>query len=188
MTISKLIRSLGFFSLAGGLLMIVTQLWFLVFPESFTVEYFDHLAYTLILLGIIGLYISQYEKLGISGFITFILLISSMSLYLGAKWFITFAVNDIDKASPELLENGLDTVDFGFMLSLYSVFIFIFILGILLALKGTLPRIPAYLIILTPLIDFVPYGSSVSQIVAGVAFTWLGYSLWKGNQGEVSSG
>lgn len=187
MPINTLIRTLGFFSLAGGLLMIVTQLGFFVSPEFFAFEYIDHLAFVLILLGMIGIYISQFDKLGISGLTTFILMISSMSLWLGAKWFISFAINDIDKASPELLENGLETVEFGFMISLYSLFVFIFIFGILLALKGTLPRIPAYLIILCPLVEFVPYGSNISQIVAGIAFTWLGYLLFKGKQGVVST-
>ncbi|MFP7298914.1 hypothetical protein [Neobacillus niacini] len=188
MPISSLIRNLGIFSLFGGLLMIVTQIWFLVNPEAFTAEYLDHFAFVLILLGMIGIYIAQFDKLGVPGFITFILMIASMSLWLGAKWFITFAINDIDKANPELLENGLETVGMGFTISLYSLFLFIFIFGILLAVKGTLPRIPAYLIILCPLVDFVPYGSNISQMVAGVAFTWLGYALWKGKQGEVSSG
>ncbi|WP_338448008.1 hypothetical protein R4Z09_17365 [Niallia oryzisoli] len=185
MTFASLLRLFGLSSIVGGLVIAFVQVWFYFDQDSFIATYFDQVGYSFIAFGIIGLYLSQYKSFGGFGLFSFIFLSLGMSLWLGLKWFQTFAVADITKGAPELLETGMHTAVLGMNLSLYSLLIGVLLFSVMSFWKGVVSRWGSAFLVLAVLAELVPYGSLVSQIIAGIAFILLGSSLWKGNNEDV---
>jgi len=186
MTFAGLLRLFGLSSIIGGLAIALVQIWFYFDQDSFIATYFDQVGYSFIAFGIIGLYLSQYKSFGGFGLFSFIILSLGTSLWLGFKWFQTFVVADILKSAPELMDTGLHTAVFGMNLSLYSLLIGILLFAAISFWKGVLSRWGSAFLIIAVLAELVPYGSLVSQIIAGVAFILLGTSLWRGSNEDVT--
>lgn len=128
----------------------------------------------LLLLGLVGLYVSQSEETGVLGLVGFLAAFLGTVLLAGTLWFELFitpalAVEDAGLAEAEL---GLA----GFILAFLLV-----VLGWLLFAVATLrarvyPRWPAVLLIVGVVLSFLPV--PLSGVVFSVAVAWMGFILF----------
>ncbi len=130
----------------------------------------------LLLLGLVGLYVSQSEAAGFLGFTGFLVAFLGTTLVSGALWFELFITPSLAAEAPELTEAELGLT--GFVLSFLLV-----IVGWLLFRVATLhvrvyPRWAALLFIVGAVVSFVPI--PLSGIVLSVAVAWLGLALFTG--------
>lgn len=183
-----MLRLFGLCSFLGGLMVSLVQLWFYYDPGSFIASYIDYVGYIFILFGIIGVYLAQYKKIGNLGLLIFIILIVSHSLWLGYRWFLTFADIDLRRSAPDLVKTDLPATYLWGDISLYSLLIGISLITILSLWKGVVSRIGSGLLLLGSLgaivelaITFIPSGLLIPHAVIGVSFSWLGWSLFYGN-------
>lgn len=176
MTVRKIFDVLALFSILGGIIIAVAHVWFNVSPNNVYAFALDEIGWTLILLGLIAIYFRQYQKLGVFGFISFLFFMVGLTLYLAVKWLQTFMIGDLLAYDDKVIDS-LPTAFAGEMFSLYSLLLGGVLFGIANAWKGV--RSAGWLLILGVIADLIPFGSYVSQIIAGIAFIWLGYAVRK---------
>lgn len=176
----------------GGLLVALVHPWLYIDPESFIATYLNYVGYLLIAFGMIGLCLAQYKSMGVFGFFIFTILFFSMSMWLGVQWFQTFVVADILMSAPELMDSGLQATLFGTNLSLYSLLIGLILFastslwkGIVSPWGSTLLLIGSLAEFIKPFVELGSYESLVAPIIMGIAFSWLGYSLFQRKQETV---
>jgi hypothetical protein len=185
----SLLRLFGLCSFIGGLMIVLSQIWFYIDPVSFIATYFDHMGWFFITLGIVGLYLVQYRELGGLGFISFLLLSIGMFHWLGYKWFLTYAAPDLRKIVPELLDLGLQSVLYGIELSNYILQVGFFLFAVISLFKGILSRWGLSLLLIGSALAFntqmeadVLYSPLIPQVMIGLAFVWFGFSIFTGDQ------
>jgi hypothetical protein len=164
-----------------GLLFLSLAIWYNTSLGGFGA--FVNLAgMALLPLGLVGIYLCQREAVGVWGFIILVLAIIGTVLWAGFGWASAFVVPVLEDLAPEILKDsppGL--IGTGLMISLVTFFLPLFLFALMTAWKGILPRVAAILLVLVPILDFIPFGNYVAQPLAGVSLLWLGYSIWKGN-------
>lgn len=143
-------------------------------------SYVDLISMLLLVLGIVGLYLYQAKEFGTIGFIIFLLTFFGAIMWAGHSWVNAFVAPILEKTAPEIIVEPPTLLITGVALSLYPFFLGLLLFGLWTAIKGVLPRAPAVLLIVVPILDFIPYGYYLSQPLAGVAILWLGFSIWKG--------
>jgi hypothetical protein len=170
----------GICSVITGILFLSTVIW-----ESTSLNelgsFVSLIGTVLLVFGLLGLYLRQQNEFGVFGFIVFVISMIGTVLWAGFMWVGAFVVPVLQERAPELANNappGLANV--GLQISLYTFFIGLFLFSILTAIKGILPRWAAIILILVPILNFIPYADAVSQPLAGISFIWLGISLYKG--------
>ncbi len=141
----------------------------------------------LTLLGLVGLYARQSEKVGGLGFAGFLLSFVSTALFVGAGTFDAYIVPVLTESARELLDPGGPLLG-GTLMPVFGVtgvcFALGFVLfGIAIMRAAILPRPPAVLMILSaPILGFSPLmpviARTVGSVIFGVANIWLGYALW----------
>ena len=185
----SLLRLFGLCSFIGGLMIVLSQIWFYIDPVSFIATYFDHMGWFFITLGIIGLYLVQYRESGGLGFISFLLLSIGMFHWLGYKWFLTYAAPDLRKIVPELLDSGLQSVLYGIELSNYILQVGFFLFAVISLFKGILSRWGLSLLLIGSALAFnaqmeavVLYSPLIPQVMIGLAFVWIGLSMFTRDQ------
>lgn len=185
----SLLRLFGLCSFIGGLMIVLSQIWFYIDPFSFIATYFDHMGWFFITLGIIGLYLVQYRESGGLGFISFLLLSIGMFHWLGYKWFLTYAAPDLRKIVPELLDSGLQSVLYGIELSNYILQVGFFLFAVISLFKGILSRWGLSLLLIGSALAFnaqmeavVLYSPLIPQVMIGLAFVWIGLSMFTRDQ------
>lgn len=181
---SSLVRWGGLAALVSGVVSVIGDLLRL-FVDVESAESATTVTYTLVflmyllgaallLLGLVGLYVSQSEEAGVLGLVGFLGAFLGTVLLAGTLWFELFitpalAVEDAGLAEAEL---GLA----GFILAFLLV-----VLGWLLFAVATLrarvyPRWPAVLLIVGVVISFFPV--PLSGVVFSVAVAWMGFILF----------
>ena len=185
----SLLRLFGLCSFIGGFMIALSQIWFYIDPVSFIATYFDHVGWFFITLGIIGLYLIQYRKLGGLGFISFLLLSIGMFHWLGYKWFLTYAAPDLRKTVPELLDSGLQSLLYGVELSNYILLIGFFLFTVISLFIGILSKWGLSLLLVGSALAFnvqmetgVLYSPLIPQVMIGLAFVWFGVSMFTRDQ------
>jgi hypothetical protein len=180
MTLSSFIRFTGICSMIAGILFVSLAIWYNVGMHAFG-AYLDLIGMLCLLLGLAGMYLSQAKAFGKPGFLIFLLAFFGAAMWTGHSWVNAFLIEVLETAAPEVLENPPGKLMTGITLSLYPFFLGLLLFGLFTAIKGILPRWPALILVIVPILDFVPYGSYVAQPLAGVALVWLGYAVWKRN-------
>lgn len=178
MTVSSFIRFGAMSSIIAGILTVSLSLWYNISMEAFG-SYVNLISMLFLVLGIVGLYLYQAKEFGTIGFIIFLLTFFGAIMWAGHGWVEAFMISILEETAPAILENPPPLLMTGVALSLYPFFIGLLLFGLWTAIKGVLPRIPAIVLILVPIVDFIPYGFFISQPLAGVAIAWLGFSVWK---------
>jgi hypothetical protein len=185
----SLIRLFGICSFIGGLIIIPSQIWFYFDPISFIATYFDHVGWFFITLGILGLYLVQYHKSGGLGFISFLLVSIGMFHWLGYKWFLTYAAPDLRKTTPELLDSGLQSFQYGVELSSYILHVGFFTFAVISLFNGILSKWGLSLLLIGSALAFnaqiepiVLYNPLIPQIMIALAFVWIGLFLFTEDQ------
>lgn len=186
MSSSDLIRWGGLAALVSGVASVIGDLLRLFVDvesaeSATTVTYtFVFLMYllgaALLLLGLVGLYVSQSEEVGVLGFVGFLAAFLGTVLLAGTLWFELFitpalAVEDAGLAEAEL---GLA----GFILAFLLVVLGWLLFGVATLRARVYPRWAAVLLIIGAVVSFVPI--PLSGIVFSVAVAWLGFILFTG--------
>ncbi|WP_316568184.1 hypothetical protein [Neobacillus sp. YIM B06451] len=178
MSYSSFIRFTGLCGIIAGLLFVSLSVWYNISMEAFG-SYVDLIGMLLLLFALIGIYLVNAKNFGNLGFGVFLLAFFGAAMWTGHSWVNAFIVPVLEESAPAILDKPPALLMVGVSLSLYPFFIGLLLFGLLLALKGILPKWPGIIMALVPILDFVPYGSYVAQPLAGVAILWLGWVLWK---------
>ncbi|WP_053365879.1 hypothetical protein [Bacillus sp. FJAT-27245] len=178
MAYSSFIRFTGLCGIIAGVLTISLSVWYNISMEAFG-SYVDLIGMLFLLLALIGIYLVNAIGFGKTGFGIFLLTFFGAAMWTGHSWVNAFVVPVLEENAPAVLEEVPPLLMTGVSLSLYPFFIGLLLFGVLLALKGVLPKWAGIILALVPILDFVPYGSYVAQPLAGVAILWLGWVIWK---------
>lgn len=202
MVSSNLLRWSGLAALVGGMLFVVLGiLEFLLFggqPDSaavassawFIVEIAYILAATLLILGLVGLYVPQAEPAGRLGLIAFLVTLAGTVMLAGADWSAAFFGPWMAEAAPELLvaEPGA-TMAAGILLTLVLFALGWLLFGLASLRAGVLPRGAASLQMVGAVLGLVltflelPF----EAVVLGAAVAWMGHALWSGTEAKLAS-
>ncbi|MBF6592868.1 MAG: hypothetical protein IVW51_00295 [Thermaceae bacterium] len=149
----------------------------------------------LFLLGILGLYARQVEKVGWLGLVGYLLFSLSWALQTAYVFAEAFIIPPLASVAPKFVDGLLGAasgraseVNLGALPGLYALVGILYMLGGLLFgiatfRAGILPRWAGGLLastaLLTPLAALLPHAiQRLAAIPMGVALAWLGYALW----------
>lgn len=199
MSSSNLFRWSGLCALVGGLLLVSISILESVFfgsqPDSeamasgawIVVEVVFIVAEVFVILGMVGLYVSQAKKVGNLGAIAFLVAITGTVMVSGIDWSSAFMAPWLSEiTAPGVLDaepSGVFIAGILITFALFSVGYFLFGLASLRA--GILPRGASVLLmigaVLFLVMAFLELG--FEGVVLGLAVAWSGYALWS-NAGE----
>jgi hypothetical protein len=197
MTGRLLLRWSGLAGVAGGGLLILLDLAYLVFygdaPERVAAATatwpillnLNIAAGYLALLALIGLYGRQIEEAGRFGLVGFFITALGMVLYLGFLWAGAFIIPALTAAAPEFLDqveagSPPASVAAGFV----STFVLLALGWLLFALASlrarVLPPAPAWFLILGAILGLASRLANlgVPGVLLGLGLAWLGLWLW----------
>jgi hypothetical protein len=180
MTSSRVIKWLAGFGIVGALLTILMIILMLVSPDGKVGTYLDLVGTLFLIFVIIAIYLIHMKNSGTWGLISFFICIIGTGLVVGVKWVHTFVVPALSVHVPEFVDQPPALIIGGQMGS-FAVFMLGWVLiGILVARKGYLSRISGILLIIAPILDFIPIGYYVAQPLFAIATLWISYELFSG--------
>jgi hypothetical protein len=201
MVSSNLLRWSGLAALVGGVLYAVLSiLEFLLFGGRsdstvvassawLIVEVAYILAATLLVLGLVGLYVLQAKRAGWLGLIAFLVALTGTVMLAGTDWSAAFFGPWVAEAAPDLLAaEPAGAMAAGIILTLVLFALGWFLFGLASLQAGVLPRGSALLLIVGAVLALVlafldlPF----EAVVMGAAVAWMGYALWSRNADESS--
>jgi hypothetical protein len=158
----------------------------------------------LFVVGILGLYARQAEKVGWFGLLGFLVLATSWTLQTPFVFTEAFVLPPLAATAPAFVDGVLGIsyghtgdVNLGVLPTLYSVGVGItymlggLLFGIATFRAGILPRVPAALLAiaatLTPLAALLPHAQQrYAAIPVALALAWLGYGLFSERQASAA--
>ena len=186
MSSSSLIRLAGLAALGSGVLGVMGDLLALVVdldsPLSattapYTIVFLVYLiSAALLVLGLLGLYISQSQAVGTLGLASFLLAFLGTVLLAGAFWFELFVTPALAARAPELFAADLGVLGFTSMFLFASVGWVLF--GVATLRAGVYPRWAAILLMVGGAIAFLPV--PLRGIIFFVSVAYLGSLLFTG--------
>jgi hypothetical protein len=186
MSSSSLIRLAGLAALSSGVLSVIGDLLSLVIdlespmsatPSSYTIVYFLYLLSTaLVLLGLVGLYTSQSQAVGILGLVGFLVAFLGTVMLVGGLWFELFVTPNLAAQAPELVEADLGSL--GFTLTFFLGAVGWVLFGVATLRSNVYPRWAAVLLIVGGVIFFLPV--PLRGIIFSVSVAYLGFMLFTG--------
>ncbi|OCA85817.1 hypothetical protein A8F94_13170 [Bacillus sp. FJAT-27225] len=177
MTYSGFLRFTGLCGMVSGVLILSLSVWYNASMEEIG-SFVDLAGMLLLPIALIGIYLINMRNFGKLGFGVFLLTFLGAIMWAGHSWVNAFVVPVLEAAAPGVLEEVPPLLMTGVSLSLYPFFVGLLLFGLFLALKGILPKGAGIILVLVPILDFVPYGSFLAQPLAGLSFIWLGYTIW----------
>ena len=197
MSSSNLIRWGGLAAVVGGVSLIAQQIYALVAPDPTSggwvaVHTVGYIGLAFGLLGQVGLYARQMDKVARLGLIGFLLGFIGNGLTAGAAFMNAFIVPVLTTQAPDLIAptGPLFTGPLGLIILLAAVSVTLgFILfGLATMRAGVLPRIAALLVVLSAWFGlaavFSPIVFALGGIVFGLGNAWLGWAVWSGTTAE----
>ncbi len=215
---SSLLGGAGLSALASGLLFLVADCLFHVYgliePQQDIVKLYTAipnvagyalylLADVLLVVGLFGLYVSQWKEAGVLGVVGGLLALAGQTLTYGFEWNAVFIlpalVEESDTRAAFSTALG-ETVHVGSILSYVAFAIGWFVFGIATFRAGVYRRVPIVLLLLGLVVLLLfeavfPFAfrlpNAVSEVglllgatLFNVALIWLGYSLFATKRGE----
>ena len=189
MSSDKLLRLAGLAAIVAGVLSAIGDVMSLVVDleaadaagdvSQRIVFGFYLLGTVLLLLGLIGLYVSQSRAAGILGFAGFLFAFVGTALTVGAIWFEFFVVPDLAAKAPDVATGELGFTGFALSFLIAAVGWVLFAIATLRA--GVYPRMAAGLLLAGALVSFVPLFAQVpaTGVLLSVALAVLGIFLWR---------
>jgi hypothetical protein len=186
MSSSSLIRLAGLAVLSSGVLSVIGDLMNLVVDlenpvsattSSYTIVYFLYLLSTaLVLLGLVGLYTSQSQAVGILGLVGFLVAFLGTVMLVGGLWFELFVTPNLAAQAPVLVEADLGSL--GFTLTFFLGAVGWVLFGVATLRANVYPRWAAVLLIVGGVIFFLPV--PLRGIIFSVSAAYLGFMLFTG--------
>lgn len=184
MNLNKVIRLLAIFSIIGGffraLMCPLALVWGMNSPQELTAGVLGTLFMG---LGIFGLYFSAHKEFGKLGFTAFILYAFGSFVLMGMVFTsLVFAVYD-----PKVLQMDMPPLPIliASPLMMLSVMLSMILLGIAVLKTKVFSKVPAILILLAPILNFIPVVGDFSVLAWGIPFMWFGIEVLKKSRGNV---
>ncbi|MDQ0973968.1 hypothetical protein QFZ31_003846 [Neobacillus niacini] len=184
MNLNKVIRLLAIFSIIGGffraLMCPLALVWGMNSPQELTAGVLGTLFMG---LGIFGLYFSAHKEFGKLGFTAFILYAIGSFVLMGMVFTsLVFAVYD-----PKVLQMDMPLLPIliASPLMMLSVMLSMILLGIAVLKTNVFSKVPAILILLAPILNFIPVVGDFSVLAWGIPFMWFGIEVLKKSRGNV---
>nr|WP_263323669.1 hypothetical protein [Neobacillus sp. Marseille-Q6967] len=178
MTWNKVIRLLAIFSIIGGFFRALMCPLALVWGMNSPQELIAGVLGTLFMgLGIFGLYFSAQKEFGKLGFTAFILYAFGSFILMGMVFTtLVFAVYD-----PKVLQMDMPPLPIliASPLMMLTVMLSMILLGIAALKTKVFSAVPAILLILAPILNFVPVIGGYSVLAWGIPFMWFGLETIK---------
>lgn len=178
MDLNKVIRLLANFSIIGGffraLMCPLALVWGMNSPQELTAGVLGTLFMG---LGIFGLYFSAQKEFGKLGFTAFILYAFGSFILMGMVFAtLVFAVYD-----PKVLQMDMPPLPIliASPLMMLSVMLSMILLGIAVLRTKVFSKVPAILIIIAPILNFIPVVGGFSVLAWGIPFMWFGVEVLK---------
>ena len=150
-----------------------------VTPAAQAIELISWLYTAFFLLGLIGLYLYQLEKIGSLGLITFLITYIGLLLSIGSLWSAVFLWPEVAVRVPEWTDSLASTppplLGTGVLLSGFLAGIGWVLFGIASLVAKMLPRTALVMMVTGMLL--LPFTPAVPALLAGAGFVWLGYFL-----------
>ena len=186
MSSSSLFRLAGLAALSSGVLSVIGDLLSLLVDlenpvsattSSYTIVYFLYLLSTaLVLLGLVGLYTSQSQAVGILGLVGFLVAFLGTVMLVGGLWFELFVTPNLAAQAPALVEADLGSL--GFTLTFFLGAVGWVLFGVATLRANVYPRWAAVLLIVGGVIFFLPV--PLRGIIFSVSVAYLGFMLFTG--------
>jgi hypothetical protein len=189
MSYSSLVRSSGLPVMLGGVLLLAV-----VFVDIITIDFVNLgdeatttafrfysvlslIAVVLLLIGSIGLYFRQSEKVGPVGLVGFLLAFTGTVLVAGAFWAQTFGAMILAERAPQVLNDPYSGgwLGPGFILSISLFALGWLWFGVVTLWHRDFHPVAALLLILGSALSFAPL--PYSESLFAVAMIWLGFDL-----------
>jgi hypothetical protein len=178
MTFNQVVRILSVFSIIGGffraLMCPLSLVWGMNSPQELTAGVLGTLFMG---LGIFGLYFSYQKELGKLGFTAFIMYAFGSFVLMGMVFAtLIFSVHDpkvLEMATPPL------PIMIAGALMMLTVMPSMILLGIAALKSKAFSKVPAILLILGPILNFVPVVTDYSVLAWGIPFMWFGIEAVK---------
>ena len=184
MNLNKVIRLLAIFSIIGGffraLMCPLALVWGMNSPQELTAGVLGTLFMG---LGIFGLYLSAHKEFGKLGFTAFILYAFGSFILMGMVFTsLVFAVYD-----PKVLQMDMPPLPIliASPLMMLSVMLSMILLGIAVLKTKVFSKVPAILIALAPILNFIPVVGDYSVLAWGIPFMWFGVEVLKKSRENV---
>jgi hypothetical protein len=184
MNLNKVIRLLAIFSIIGGffraLMCPLALVWGVNSPQELTAGVLGTLFMG---LGIFGLYFSAHKEFGKLGFTAFILYAFGSFILMGMVFAsLVFAVYD-----PTVLQMDMPPLPIliASPLMMLSVMLSMILLGIAVLKTRVFSKVPAIVILLAPILNFIPVVGDFSVLAWGIPFMWFGVEVLKKSRGNV---
>ncbi|MFB3164279.1 hypothetical protein ABLO26_23255 [Neobacillus sp. 179-J 1A1 HS] len=183
MNLNKVIRLLAIFSIIGGffraLMCPLALVWGMNSPQELTAGVLGTLFMG---LGIFGLYFSAQKEFGKLGFTGFILYAIGSFILMGMVFTsLVFAMYD-----PKVLQMDMPPLPIlvasPFMM--VTVMLSMILLGIAVLKTKVFSAVPAILVALAPILNFIPFVTDFSVLAWGVPFMWFGVEVLKESRGR----
>jgi hypothetical protein len=189
-SLSGFVRMGGLFTVVGGVLLVISDLWGLLserfgdgqpFSEVATTTSFaltsllSLLAAVLILFGLVGLHLRQAERAGVLGWVGFFIAFIGTALVVGVSWTLFFVAPSVAVEAPEFLdaEQVAGPLDTGFILSFSILAVGWAVFGLGALISRAYPRWIAIVLIVAALIQLLPFPGT--GLVFGVAVALVGF-------------
>jgi len=180
LTVAREVKWFAGLGLIGALFTIAMLLLRFTSPESRLGGYFDLAGAVLLVFVLIAIYIVHRKNSGTYGLITFIFGLIGTSLYISVKWVHSFVVPELTIHAPAFAEEPSLTIMVAQMGSFALFMIGWILVGVLVVKKGVLSKFSGVLLIIAPILDFLPFAALVAQPLFALAIFWVSYQLYKG--------
>jgi hypothetical protein len=178
MTFNQVVRILSVFSIIGGffraLMCPLALVWGMNSPQELTAGVLGTLFMG---LGVFGLYFPSQKEFGKLGFTAFIMYAFGSFVLMGMVFAtLIFSVHD-----PKILEMATPPLPIMIAgaLMMLTVMPSMILLGIAALKSKAFSKVPAILLILAPVLNFVPIVTNFSVLAWGIPFMWLGIEAIK---------
>lgn len=142
------------------------------------------LAFMLLLVGLVGLYVRQSEVSGTPGLVAFLAAFAGTALVVGASWTNTFVPPALAADAPEFLAAGpTGTLGLGFTLSFALAAVGWLLFGLVSLRARVYPHAAVAVLVVGAALTFVPLPASGA--VLEVAIAWLGLVLFSQKEASV---
>lgn len=135
----------------------------------------------LVLLGLVGLYQRQADRIGPLGLAGFLLAFAGTALLVGFTFLLTFVVPELARIAPRVLDTRPSgAMLFGFNLMGWLLAAGYAAFGAVTLRTGILPRGGAVLVMASALINLFPRNVEFwGVLILGLGIAWLGSGLWR---------
>jgi hypothetical protein len=164
----------------GAFLMIVMLILRFISPDGELGAYLDLAGTLFSIFVIMAIYTIHQKNSGTWTLVSFIIALIGTVLWVGVKWVHAIVVPALGLLVPEFVDQPPASIIGAQMVSFVIFMIGWVLIGLIIGKQGYLPRMSGVLLVITPILDFVPYGYYLAQPLFAITILWISYLLFKG--------